>query len=254
MQLLALTALGVLVAAILFSLVNFRFLLYPLCPRLNPIASATSVEMKGNTFFISDLHLSANHPFLYTDNLRNVLKQRRVSNLVVVGDLFDSPEDSQILEADQAVSIPAILGVNGSSISLFFVHGSPQHDPDSDQHLAAFQFHLLGKCSIITFDGFKVVAYHGHDLSWKGMFGHGWDRFISSLSLERAWKIAAGVPEEDWVIFGHLHIPGVDAKHRVANCGGWQTVKLLVDPACTGLFLSTEGSGPEVVNVAEQGR
>ena len=254
MQLLALMALGIFAISILFMLANFRFLLYPLLPSLNPFVSATSLNLEDNTFFISDLHLSAKHPFPYTDNLHNVLRQHQVSNLVVVGDLFDSPEDAEILEGDRKVSIPTILGVDRLPIALFFVHGSPGHDADSDQHLAAYQFRLLGNCCVISFDGLKVVAYHGHDLSRKGMFGHGWDRFISSLSLERAWKRFAGVPEEDWVIFGHLHIPGVDHKSRVANCGGWQTVKILVDPACTGLFLSPSSRGPEIVKVAEQGK
>jgi len=253
MQLLELSALGIFAVAIVFAVANFRFLLYPLLPMLNPIATATSLALEGNTFFISDLHLSADNPFPYTQNLHSVLRQHQVSNLVVVGDLFDSPEDAEILEADRTVSIPTILGINDLPIALFFVHGSPGHDPPSDQHLSAFQFRLLGNCSIISFDGFKVVAYHGHDLSRKGMFGHGWDRFISRLSLERLWKRFAGVPKEDWVVFGHLHIPGVDIKRRVANCGGWQTVKILVDPACTGLFLSPGGAGPEIVKVAEQG-
>ena len=252
MQLLEFTALGVFAAAIILSLINFRFLVYPLIPRFNPVASATVMTLEGNTFFISDLHLSADHSFEYSNDLHKILEQRHVSNLVVVGDLFDSPDDAQKLEADQSTSILRTLGVDSLPIALFFVHGSPGHDPDSDQHLTTHHFRLLGNCSIITCGGFKVVAYHGHDLSRKGAFGHGWDRFISPLSLERAWKRFARVPQADWVIFGHLHIPGVDAEHRVANCGGWQTVRFLVRPARTGLFLSPESNGPEIVKVAEQ--
>jgi predicted phosphodiesterase len=94
----------------------------------------------------------------------------------------------------------------------------------------------------------KVIAYHGHDLSLKGAIGHAWNRFISRLSLEKAWKRLAGVDVSDWVIFGHTHLPGIDEQHRVANCGGWQSIGFLVRPACTGIFLSPENRSLEIVN------
>jgi UDP-2,3-diacylglucosamine pyrophosphatase LpxH len=252
MQLLFFILIGIIVAAIVFSLFNFRFLLYPLIPKLNPFMKATRLTLTGNVLFISDLHLRAAHPFEYSDNLHRLLEQRHVSNLVVVGDLFDSPEDAEkMLNADRATALPGVLGADGLPVSLFFVHGSPQHDPDSDQGLTAAHFRLLGQCAIISCGNFKIVACHGHDMSWKGMFGHGWDRFVAPLSLEKTWKQFARVPKSDWVILGHLHIPGVDAKDRVANCGGWQTVRFLVRPACTSLFLSPQSSVPEIVKVAE---
>ena len=254
MQILVFVAVGILVAGTVFSLSNFPFLLYPLMPRLNPFTKATDITLEGNILFISDLHLRAEHSFEYTDNMHKILEQRQVSNLVVVGDLFDTPEDAkEILAADGVAAIPRILGVGSLPIALFFVHGSPQHDPDSDQELAS-HFRLLGQCAVITCGRFKVVVCHGHDMSRKGMFGHGWDRFIAPLSLERAWKRFAGVPRSDWAILGHLHIPGVDTEHLVANCGGWQTIRFLVRPACTVLFLSPQSSAPDIVNVAEIGQ
>jgi UDP-2,3-diacylglucosamine pyrophosphatase LpxH len=249
---LLIAAITILFVAIIFSLVNFRFLTYPLFPQTNPMRTAKHVTLDVNVFFISDLHLRADHPFNYSNNLRRVLQERQVSQLVVVGDLFDSPEDAhRMLEGEEATRILRILGADRLSIKAYFVHGSPPHDPASGEDLVRAGFDFLGECAILSCGAIRVVAYHGHDLSRKGMFGHGWDRFISNLSLERAWKQFAGVPASDWVIFGHLHIPGIDTKHRVANCGGWQSVRILVRPGCTGLFLSPNSNAPEVVKVAE---
>jgi UDP-2,3-diacylglucosamine pyrophosphatase LpxH len=252
MQTLTFIAIGIVAAAVIISFINFRFLLYPLIPGLNPIANARRLSLEGNTFFISDLHLRAGSSFEYSDNLHRIFEQRGVSNLVVVGDLFDSPEDAkEMFDAGRATTLPRILGVNDLPIALFFVHGSPEHDPDSDQQLTLANFELLGHCAIISCGRFTVVVYHGHDMSRKGAIGHGWDRFIAPLSLERAWKRFARVQRSDWLILGHLHIPGVDVEHRIANCGGWQTISFLVRPACTGIFLSPESNAPEIVKVAE---
>jgi len=248
----ALTALAILIpiAAVIVALVTFRFLLYPLFPQLNPLRNATRLNLKGNSLFISDLHLRAGQPFAFSAAVRELLKRRRVSNFIVNGDLFDSPADARkMLDKTASPSIGDILGLDDLPVKAFFVDGSPPHDPSPDEH-ALFDGSLLvpvGRCAILSFNGMRVVAYHGHDLSLKGSIGHGWDRFISRLSLERAWKRLAGVPDKDWVIFGHTHIPGIDTKHRVANCGGWQPKGFLVHPARTGIYLSPENESIEIV-------
>jgi predicted phosphodiesterase len=171
--------------------------------------------------------------------------------MFIVGDLFDSPGDARkIMAEDPEHSIARLLGFDGLPIKVFFVQGSPPHDPSPKDQAAFASASIipLGGCAILDFNPMKVIAYHGHDLSLKGAIGHGWDRFISRLSLERAWKRQAGVADSDWVIFGHTHLPGIDEKHRVANCGGWQSIGLLVRPACTGIFLSPGTSSLKIVN------
>lgn len=250
---LALALMALAVAAILWFLFNFRFLLYPLIPNLNPMNNAKHVNFNGSTLFISDLHLKADQAFPYSAAIRQVLQEQQVSNLVVVGDLFDSPEDGRTITGNREVSpVADILGVRGLTVKSFFIQGSPAHDPSPQENTALNLSPLLelGRCAILDFDRVTVVAYHGHDLSSKGMIGHGWDRFISNLSLERAWKKLAGVPASNWVIFGHTHIPGIDEKHRVANCGGWQRIPILVHPARTGLLLSPEDGSLEIVHFA----
>lgn len=250
---LALIIIGILIVALALFVLNFRFLLYPLFPSLNPLRDAKRITLNGPSLFISDLHLRANRPFRYSQSLRHVLEARHVSNLFVVGDLFNSPGDARkIMAKDPAHSIAGLLGFDNLPIKVFFVQGSPGHDPRPGATTAFDGTPLipLGRCAILDFNPLKVIAYHGHDLSLKGAIGHGWDRFISKLSLERAWKRRAGVADSDWVIFGHTHIPGIDAKHRVANCGGWQSRGFLVRPACTGIFLSPENDSLEIVNFA----
>jgi len=245
---------AIVILALLLLIGNFRFLLYPILPRLNPMKDAKHLRLEGAVaLFISDLHLTADRPFQYSNSLSRVLKDRQVSNLIVVGDLFDSPEDGKVITGDNTrLPIVDILGMRGLSTRGFFIEGSPPHDPSTADMAALNVAPLvqLGRCAVFECNKATVIAYHGHDLSSKGAIGHGWDRFISGLSLERAWKKLAGVPASDWVIFGHTHIPGIDAKHRVANCGGWQPISFLVRPACTGLLFSVETDSLEVISFA----
>jgi len=245
-----LIALGILFGATVLCVLNFRFLLYELFPRLNPLATAKQLQLEGRTLFISDLHLKADRQFPYSKSLSRVMESRQVRNLIVDGDLFDSPADARKILATKGL-ISEILGLDDLGVKVFFVQGSPPHDPPPQEDLfKGTPIVPLGNCAILGFTDLRVVAYHGQDLSWKGAFGHGWDRFISSLSLERAWKRIARVSERDWVIFGHTHTPGIDAKSRVANCGGWKSRSFLVRPACTGIFLSPEAGSLEIVKFA----
>ena len=245
---------GVAITALVLSAFNFPFLLYPFLPSLNPMRNATRVSINGPSVFISDLHLRADRPFQHSEAIRRLLEARHVSNLIVVGDLFDSPEDARMITGDRSGSpVADILGVRDLPVDAFFIEGSPLHDPSSKENatLNIAPLARLGPCVLLDFNQMTVIAYHGHHLSRKGAIGHGWDRFISQLSLERAWKRLAGVPNSNWVIFGHTHIPGIDAKHRVANCGGWQPIGFLVRPACTGLLLSPENDSLEIVHFAQ---
>jgi len=241
------------IVALLLLALDFRFLLYPFVPSLNPMRNAKRVSLHGPSLFISDLHLRSDRPFQHSEAIRWILQERHVSNLIIVGDLFDSPNDGRMIAGDRAgTPIARILGMQDLPVKGFLIEGSPRHDPSPREGAALNLAPLLplGKCALLDFKRVTVVVYHGHDLSWKGAIGHGWDRFISELSLERAWKRFAGVPDSDWVIFGHTHLPGIDAQHRVANCGGWQHKRILVRPACTGIFLSPESNALEILHFA----
>ncbi len=250
---LELIALLIIIAALIASVLNFRFFLYPLIPSLNPLTAVGHVTLTGNTLFIADLHLRAGQPFRFTKDLRNFVGKRHVLNLVVVGDLFDSPKDAQeILGNSSAAAIFKILDLDDLSVQVFWVAGSPHHDPVREEAIEAAgkAIHWLGLSALINLGGLKILAYHGHDLSRIGAIGHAWDRFISRLSLERLWKRLANVSHTDWVVFGHTHIGALDEKHRVANCGGWVTVPYLVRPSGTGVFFLRESNSLELVHIS----
>jgi UDP-2,3-diacylglucosamine pyrophosphatase LpxH len=248
----ATTVLVISIAASIAILVNFRFLMYPLVPSLNPVPRANRVRLRGSTLFISDLHLKSKHPFSHAKDLRRFVETNNVSNLVVDGDLFDSPKEAlEILDSVSQDDALQVLGLDHLPVRLFLVLGSPVHDPfgfgkgGND----AAGFIVLGRCAWIDCDGNRVLAYHGHDMSHIGALAHAWDRFVSALSLERLWKRLAKVDRSAWVVFGHTHIPGVDQRCRVANCGGWESAPL-VHPSRTGALFLAQGDVPKLVRIA----
>jgi UDP-2,3-diacylglucosamine pyrophosphatase LpxH len=242
---LALVGLAIFIAVIIAILGNFRFILYPLIPSLNPVTRASRLRLKGNTLFISDLHLELGRSFKYSKDLRRFIQAYNVSNLVIDGDLFDSPWDARgMLESDPKNDVLDVLSLEGLGVNLFWVIGSPAHDPPrpSENMTSSSGLHGLGQCALIDFGDLEVIAYHGHDLSLKGGIGHAWNRFVSRLGLERMWKRLAKVDPKVWVIFGHTHIPAIDKRNRVANCGGWRKAPF-VSPTRTGiLFTEREGT------------
>ena len=253
MPLLTILILAIAIAAIIGVFLNFRFLLYPVIPSLNPTAHTKQIKLRGSTLVISDLHLKSNQPFKYPSDLRNFIEARQVSNLIVNGDLFDSSEDARKVlgSPPETAGVLGELGLDGLPLNLFWVVGSPDHDLSNllSGRSSLGTFEILGKCALVGFGHVQVMMYHGHDLSLKGAFGHAWNRFISKLSLERFWKRIAKVDRTLWVFFGHTHIPGVDSRHRVANSGGWQKVPF-VKPTKTGLLISEGNDAPELVKIA----
>lgn len=202
--------------------------------------------------FISDFHLEAGRPFRYAKDLRAFVQREHISNFVVNGDLFNSPEDAiEILRDAGSNGLLERLGLNSLAVNFFWVVGSPAHDLANPEAVISGldPIRVLGDCVSFAWSANKVLLYHGHDLSAKGALGHGWNRFISKMSLERAWKRFADVDKDTWVFFGHTHIPGVDSRHRVANSGGWQKVPF-VKPSKTALLLLEGRSLPELVTIA----
>jgi predicted phosphodiesterase len=249
---LAITAEAILVIGLIAAFVNFRFLMYPFVPSMNPVAQARRLNLTGNTLLISDLHLKAHRPFEYAKKLRSFIEKNRVSNLVIDGDFFDSPKDARkLLDSSQSEKrLLELLGLTGLPLAVYWVIGSPHHDPQSPKKSWVERGGLepLGVCAIIQSGQSTVMVYHGHDMSLLGALGHAWDRFVSRLSLERFWKRFAKIDQDVWVVFGHTHIPGVDMAGRVANCGGWQ-VKPFVHPSKTGVLVSAE-QAPLSVRIA----
>jgi len=241
-QLLVIISIAV-IAIVVAIIIDFRFLLYPFRSKRNPLTTAKKYELAGNTLFISDLHLRANTPFPFTEQLRACVERENIENLVIDGDLFDSPEDAEkiLRRADNL----DFLGLREVPLKSYWILGSPRHDPRNP----TTSLNVLGKCAIFTYDGLSVVAYHGHDLSLKGSIAHGMNKFISPLIVEKMWKRFARVDANTWVIFGHTHIPGLDMKSRIGNCGAWATYRL-VRPTGTGIILNANLPRLHLVTIA----
>lgn len=245
------------IAVLAVSILNFRFLLYPLFPNLNPINDMKHIRLVGKILFISDLHLRDGRGFEFADVLRAYVESNQISNLVVVGDLFDSRDDSKkILGNHQSfAAVLNLLGLDGLGINVFWVTGSPAHDPTDVEHDHGVNegIVVLGRCGLFSYGHLRILAYHGHDISAMGAIGHAWSRFIANLSLERLWKRLAKVDNSPWVIFGHTHVPGLDTQYRVANCGGWMRVPVLVNPSGTGILFSSDQEPPQLVQILNSG-
>ena len=234
------------IIAILVGLfVEFRFLLYPFSSSINPLTNAKQYELTRNTLFISDLHLRAKAPFQFTQELRSCVNEEEIANLVIDGDLFDSPEDAERILGMESDDQLEFLGLKNIQLNTYWILGSPPHDPrHPNTHLD-----VLGNCAVFTCKGLSIIAYHGHDLSMKGGIAHAIDRFVSPLLMEKLWKHFARVKADSWVIFGHTHIPGLDTKARVANCGAWASYRL-VHPTRTGIVLKASSQTLRLVSIA----
>jgi len=234
------------IIAVLF--IEFRFLFYPFSSNLNPLTSAKQYELTGNTLFISDLHLRATAPFQFTQELRSCVNEEEIANLVIDGDLFDSPEDAERILGTESNGQLEYLGLRNIQLNTYWILGSPPHDPrNPNTHL-----HVLGNCAIFTCKGLSIIAYHGHDMSMKGGIAHAIDRFVSPLLMEKLWKRFAHVKVDSWVVFGHSHIPGLDTKARVANCGAWATYRL-VHPTGTGVVLKASSQTLCLITITSYG-
>jgi len=224
-------------------LTGFRFLLYPFKPKLNPLTTARKYNLSGNTLFISDLHLRADTPFPFTTQLRACVERENIENLVIDGDLFDSPNDAeQILQRSDNLEF---LGLRDVPLKTYWIIGSPRHDPRNPKTT----LDVVGNCAIFTHNGLSIVAYHGHDLCMKGGIAHGINRYISPLVVEKMWRRLANVDKNSWVIFGHTHIPGLDTKTRIGNCGAWATYRL-VNATRTGIVLNADPPQMHLVKIA----
>jgi len=229
-----------LIACIL--LIHYEFPILKYCITKEKVyENIAPVNLHGKTVFISDMHLEEKHlegggsfPVNLPDN---------TENLVIVGDLFDSPEFFNKLAGEENnISKPfctSLKFINNPPRDIYFIIGTPGHDPE---FLAGPEFsnyevtcsnstiHIAGRLAIFEIDGLNVAAHHG-DYIADGFVNCVISYFSKKLGkpliLERSWKGAISLNEDYWLITGHSHIPAVDYEHRVANPGAWVPVPII---------------------------
>lgn len=240
----ALLAAFLLLAFGLWTVFGFSFLLYPLGILPKPQIDPNAVALEGPTLFIADLHVAREEDSPRFLGLAEFISANHVRNLVIVGDLFDSPDDAWRLlgsstgrEASQAIR--RVLGLGNGTVNLYFLRGTEMHDPrDLDLNLSEEPiFRTLGKYTRFTIDGVRVLATHGDEA-----LGAGHGLLFSYLTgrpyMEALWKNAMGLDDAEWVIMGHSHMPGIDEARRVANPGGWTDLFGFSPPRGMGLLIA----------------
>ncbi len=224
------------------NLSNYPPTLDPL-PCINPV----TVFLEGPTLFISDLHLTHNEDYSRFSNLPSFILARGIRNLVIVGDLFNSPSDSlkilgEVGDEANANKISHLLGLNGTIQHLYFVKSSRSHDP-AEFNLTfrdeGFEFRTLGKCARFTNNDTGVLTIHGDD-AFGGLHGFIFSYLTGRPFLEGWWKDVIKIDDDEWVIMGHSHVPGIDYSRRVANTGGWTDLLGFGPPRGSGILLLEE--------------
>ncbi|MCM8818941.1 MAG: metallophosphoesterase [Candidatus Omnitrophica bacterium] len=219
---------------IVFILVLFSIFSIP----LKIFAISQFIEIGGKTIFISDIHLNLNSKKIEIEDAKN---------LVIVGDLFAIPKIFEIFSngskdelKDELISKRYLKIQQGFSKVLGYFNKIPENlyyipgnmDPI---YLKNFSFkcnetNVYGLNNIVAFkiNNITIVAHHGHFIA-KGridfLISLITKRLRKPLLLEKLWKnklLKKLNLDNFWLIVGHSHIPAIDYKEKIANCGGWK--------------------------------
>ncbi|MBS7626747.1 hypothetical protein KEJ51_06910 [Candidatus Bathyarchaeota archaeon] len=240
----------IMVAALTYFLVSLPLLYYDIGFVKRPCIDGREIDLYGPTVFVSDLHIS-NIPG-DSERLRALaifVKDRGVSNLVILGDLFRWRSDWDSFKAwygsdEKAVEmVLETIGVLGQELTVYLVLGDPSHDPEELNVNFKFghtKFLSLGKCGIFHAHGLTIIGLHG-DQAFGGPIGFAVSIVTRNLLLERIWKAHMNIPPGFWVIMGHTHIPGIDHDAKVANTGGWTDIPFNIAPRAKAVIVDEKG-------------
>jgi len=241
-------ALALLIVVLFFAVYNSPMLLYPFIPALRPCSSPEEVSLEGRTLFVADLHIrSLEKPDPLFREIGGFARKDGIGNVVVVGDFFERPKVFYTLsgEGERFGAMRKALGLGGER--LFWITGSPFHDPQELENGWHENLTVLGRCAVFQLNGSRIIAYHGDHMSRLGSLGFALSYATGSLFLERTWKALANVDRDAMVITGHTHVSGVNEKARVANPGGWKRIRFFNPPLGRGIVVDEEKT--ELVNL-----
>ncbi|MEM1545012.1 MAG: metallophosphoesterase [Candidatus Methanomethylicia archaeon] len=231
----------ILIIATLFLLVNIPCILYPLIPSLNPYVNVKSYSLSGSSLFISDLHLSKNLEAETYSRIGRFTRENNISSIIIVGDLFDSPNAYRYTSYSELI-VKAINVLNISNVNVYYVLGSPVHDPKIPTEKFSFkdvEVYVVGYIAKFKMDNLTIVAYHGNDFSRIGALSFILSYITRKPFLEEVWRKLAGIENDVWLICGHTHIPKIDYKSKTANCGGWRTLPIVKTPIGYGVTVDS---------------
>jgi len=113
--------------------------------------------------FISDLHLSPDHPRMTQGFFRYLEQARGAEALYVLGDLFESWVGDDHLDDYNNTVIAAFRALSDSGTRLFFVHGNRDFLLGQD-FAAATGGTLLPESQVIDAQGRRMLVMHGDQL------------------------------------------------------------------------------------------
>ncbi|MEM3381801.1 MAG: hypothetical protein QXQ11_06585 [Candidatus Bathyarchaeia archaeon] len=250
MNLKVLASSAIIVATLTYFLISLPLLYYDTGIVKRPCIDAGEIDLYGLTLFVSDLHIS-NIPG-DSERLKALaifVKERGISNLVILGDLFRWRSDWDSLKAKYGSDERAVemvletIGILGQELTVYLILGDPSHDPEElnvNFKFGRTRFLSVGKCGVFHIHGLTIVGLHG-DQAFGGPVGFAISIATRNLVLEKVWKTHMNMPHEVWVIMGHTHIPGIDRDARVANTGGWTEVSFNIVPRSKGIIVDEKG-------------
>jgi len=208
---------------------NFPFLFYPLGNPDYNLKNQTPVMLEGKSLFLADIHFKGD-PL----DLGTYLDTHAVDNLIIIGDLYDSPEVYYEYGIQETLRL---LNLDAYSGPIYFTWGPP-HDPIVIIMTPNFQ--TLGDYGFFETDHYRIVAHHGIHRSRRGPVACVGNYFISYPILEQLWRKRVGIPEDVWVFFGHSHIAKLYPDLKIGICGGFTEIPIIHPPLGEGILVDDQ--------------
>lgn len=202
---------------------------------------------EGRVLIISDLHLDRNSRDL--NCIGDYLEKSNISYLILNGDLFDKLhrkkfEDKFLIEIKQRLGIK-----NYSELKIIYILALYNHDPHFKENIKESKESLIlrGILKLKTGDDLFYI-FHGDYAASNGIGIMSLaNKITSKLLFERLAKNAIKAENNNWVILGHSHIPGIDYERKLANSGTW--IKRIVSNTDTGILIEFKNGSTTEVNL-----
>ncbi|MHA1626438.1 MAG: hypothetical protein ACTSVF_04790 [Candidatus Asgardarchaeia archaeon] len=191
------------------------------------------LNLGGNSVLIvSDLHLSESSDPI--EGISDFLNKKGIENLVIAGDFIEHHREISKDELKPFISMGLKkIGLEKSELKVVYLTSLSSHDPIIREEKVSIKYEdgplvivLRGYCRIFI-GGHSFVVLHG-DYSVRNGALAGFINLVAStlgkkLFLERLLRRILRVENDEWLVMGHTHIPGIDEEDRVANCGSWSS-------------------------------
>ncbi|MCC6020653.1 MAG: metallophosphoesterase [Thermoproteaceae archaeon] len=169
-----------------------------------------------------DIHIGSRHSRL--GELRRCLKSASPEEVVMTGDLFENQH--RRVGHDEAVRLirKALELLQLEPLRVFIALSRASHDPQLPGPLVA----RVGRSEVVAHNGevfvdgaVKIVASHGDGVIKSGVVAYLAD-IVRRGHVGRVLRSRLGVPRDVWVVYGHSHVPFIDAGERILNPGAWK--------------------------------